>query len=77
MKQSTKINCYLIYCAEGRQKDSRARGANRSKMALTTIGQQIYPRNGGHPRHFFGNIMGYASCNHINDYLFQSSIACF
>ena len=37
---------------QGRRKESRARGANRSNRAPTTIGQQIYPRNGGHPRHF-------------------------
>ena len=54
-----------------RGKESRARGADRSKRAPTTLGQQIYPRNGGHPRHFLGNIMGYASHSHINDCLFQ------
>ena len=32
-------------------------------------------QNGGHPRHFLGNIMGYASHSHINDCLFQSNIA--
>ena len=37
---------------QGRRKESRARGDDRSKIAPTTIGQQIYPRNGGHPRHF-------------------------
>ena len=37
---------------QGHRKDSRARGADRSKKAPTTLGQQIYPRNGGHPRHF-------------------------
>ena len=47
------------------RKDSRARGADRSKRAPTTLGQQMYPRNGGHPRHFFGNIMGYAPHSHI------------
>ena len=62
---------------QGRRKDSRARGADRSKRAPTTLGQQMYPRNGGHPRHFLGNIMGYASHSHINDRLFQSNIACF
>ena len=25
-----------------------------SKSAPTTLGQQIYPRNRGHPRHFLG-----------------------
>ena len=49
-------------------------GADRSKRAPTTLGQQIYPRNGGHPRHFFGNIIGYASHSHINDCLFQLAI---
>ena len=39
---------------QGRWKESRARGADRSKRAPTTLGQQIYPRNGGHPRHFLG-----------------------
>ena len=62
---------------QGRRKESRARGADRSKRAPTTLGQQIYPRNGGHPKHFLGNIMGYASHSHINDCLFQSDIACF
>ena len=52
-------------------------GADRSKRAPTTLGQQIYPRNGGQPRHFLGNIMGYAFHSHINDWLFQSNIACF
>ena len=52
---------------QGRRKESRARGADRSKRAPTTLGQQIYPRNGRHPRHFLGNIMGYASHSHIND----------
>ena len=61
---------------QGRRKESRARGADWSKRALTTLGQQIYPRNGGHPRHFLGNIMDYASHSHINDCLFQSNIAC-
>ena len=46
-------------------------------MVPTTLGQKVYPRNGGHPRHFLGNIMGYASHNHINDCLFQSNIAGF
>ena len=64
-------------CYQARQKDSRARGANRRKRAPTTLGQQMYPRNGGHLRHFFGNIMGYASHSHINDCLFQSNIAFF
>ena len=41
----------------------------RSKRAPTTLGQQIYTRNGGHPRHFLGNIMGYASHSHVNDCL--------
>ena len=59
------------------RKDSRARGADRSKWAPTTLSQQIYPRNEGHPRHFLGNIMGYTSRSHINDCLFQSNIACF
>ena len=62
---------------QGRRKDSRARGADRSKRAPTTLGQQIYSRNGGHPRHFLGNIMGYASHSLLNDRLFQSNIACF
>ena len=62
---------------QGRRKDSRARGADRSKKAPTTLGQYIYSGNGGHPRHFLGNIMGYASHSHINDRLFQSNIACF
>ena len=62
---------------QGRRKGSRARGADRSKRAPTTLGQQIYPRNGGHPRHFLGNIVGYTSHSHINDCLFQSNIACF
>ena len=44
---------------QGRRKESRARGADRSKRGPTTLGQQIYPRNGWHPRHFLGNIMGY------------------
>ena len=60
-----------------RRKDSRAKGADRSKWTPTTLGQQIYPRNGGHPRHFFGNIMGCASHSHVNDCLFQSNIPCF
>ena len=34
----------------------------------------MYPRNGGHPRHFLANIMVYASHSHINDCLFQSNI---
>ena len=63
--------------SQGRRKESRARGADRSKRAPTTLGQQKYPRNGGHPRHFLGNIMGYASHSHINDCLFQSNIAYF
>ena len=62
---------------QGRRKDSRARGADRSKKAPTTLGQYIYSGNGGLPRHFLGNIMGYASHSHINDRLFQSNIACF
>ena len=53
------------------------KGADRSKRAPTTLGQQIYPRNGGYPRQFLGNIMGYASHSHMNDCLFQSNIACF
>ena len=61
----------------GRRKDSRARGADRSKRAPTTLGQQIYSRNGGHPTHILGNIVGQASHSHINDRLFQSNIACF
>ena len=52
-------------------------GQGGPTRAPTTLGQQIYPRNGGHPRHFLGNIMGYASHSHINDCLFQSNIACF
>ena len=60
-----------VVVRQGRQRESRARGADRSKRVPTTLGQQIYPRNGGHPRHFLGNIMGYASHNHINDCLFQ------
>ena len=56
---------------QGRRKESRARGADRSKRALATLGQQIYARSGGHPRHFFANIMGYAPYSHINDCLFQ------
>ena len=52
------------------RKESRAREADRCKRAPTTLSQQIYPRNGGHPRHFLGNIMGYASHSHINDHLF-------
>ena len=63
--------------SQGRRKESRVRGSDRSKRAPTTLGQQIYPRNGGHPRHLLGNIMGYASHSHINDCLFQSNIACF
>ena len=62
---------------QGRRKESWARGADRSKRAPPTLGQQMYPRNGGHPRHIFGNIMGYASHSHINHWLFQSNIACF
>ena len=62
---------------QARRKDSRAKGADRSKRAPTTLGQQMFPRNGGRPRHFFGIIMGYASHIHINDCLFQSNIACF
>ena len=62
---------------QGRRKDSRARGVDRRKRASTTLGQQIHPRNGGHPRHFLGNIIGYASLSHVNDCLFQSNIACF
>ena len=62
---------------QGRQKESRARGANRSNRAPTTLSQQKYPRNGGHPMHVLGNIMGYASHSHINDCLFLSNIACF
>ena len=62
---------------QGHRKDSRAKGADRSKRAPTTLGQQIHSRNGGHPRHFLGNIMGYASQCHINDRLFKSNIACF
>ena len=62
---------------QGRRKESRAGGPTGAKRAPTTLGQQIYPRNGGHPRHFFGNIMGFASHSHINDCLFQSNIACF
>ena len=65
------------YAKQGRQKENRAMGADRSKRAPTTLGQQIYPRNGGHVRHFLGNIMGYASHSHINDGLFHSNIACF
>ena len=62
---------------QGHCKDSRARGADRSKRAPTALGQQINSRNGGHPMHFLGNIMGYASHSHINDRLFQSySLAC-
>ena len=41
-------------CSQGRREESRAREADRSKRAPTTLGQQIYPRNGGHPRHFLG-----------------------
>ena len=55
---SSRVNFFLT---QGRRKESRARGADRSKRAPTTLGQQIYPRNGGHPRHCLGNIMGYAS----------------
>ena len=62
---------------QGRRKDSRARGDDRSNRAPTILGQQIYSRNGRHPRHFLGNIMGYASHSHVNDRLFQSNIACF
>ena len=62
---------------QGRRKGSRARGADRSKRAPTTLGQQIYSRNGGHPRHFSENNMGHVSQSHINDRLFQSNIACF
>ena len=62
---------------QGRRKDSRARGAGSNKRGPTILGQQIYPRNGGHPKHFFGNIMGYASHSHINDCLFKSNMACF
>ena len=66
--------CWPLHCEiwsiQGRRKEIRARGADRSKSATTTLGQQIYPRNGGHPRHFLGNIMGYASHSHINDCLF-------
>ena len=70
---------YLIrerFC-QGCRKDSRARGADRSKREPTTLGQQIYSRNGGHPRHFVGNIMCYASHSQIHDRLFQSNIAFF
>ena len=67
----------IFFYSLGRRKESRARGADRSKRAPTTLGQQMYPRNGGHPRHFLGNIMGYASDSHINYCLFQSNIACF
>ena len=56
----------MIQYDQARRKDNRARGADRSKKAPTTFGQQMYPRNGVHPRHFFGNIMGYASHSHIN-----------
>ena len=63
--------------SQARRKDSRARGADRSKRAPTTLGHQMYSRNGGHLRHFLGNIMGYVSHSHINDCLFQSNIACF
>ena len=62
---------------QGDRKESRARGADRSKRAPTTLGQQIHPRNGGHLRHFLGNIMGYASHSHINDCRLQSNIGCF
>ena len=68
---------FLSADMQGRRKESRARGADRSNTAPTTLGQQIYPGNGGYPRHFLGNIMGYASHSHINDCLFQSNIACF
>ena len=37
-----------------RRKDSWARRADRSKRPPTTLGQQMYPRNGGHLRHFLG-----------------------
>ena len=37
----------------------------------------MYSRNGGHPRHLFGTIMGYASHSHINDCRLQSNVAFF
>ena len=52
-------------------------GADRSKRAPTTLGQEIYPRNGGHLRHFLGNIMGYASHSHINDRLSNQIMLAF
>ena len=55
----------------------KGKGADRNKGAPATLGQQIYPRNGGHPRHFLGNIMGYASHSHINDCLFQQILLAF
>ena len=51
--------------------------AYRSKRAPTTLGQQVYPRNRGHPRHFQGNIMGYASHSHINDCLSNQILLAF
>ena len=62
---------------QGCRNESRARGADRSKRTPTALGQQMYPRNGGHPRHFLGNIMGYASHSHINDCLFQQILLAF
>ena len=62
----TPFTC--IHC-QGRRKDSRTRGADKCKRAPTTLGQQIYPRNGGHPMHFLGNIKDYSSHSHINDCL--------
>ena len=70
-------NPMLLGKNQGRRKESRARGADGSKKAPTTLGQQIYPRNGGHPRHFLGNIIGYASHSHINDCLSNQVLLAF
>ena len=69
--------CDDVCVRQGGRKESRAKGADRSNRAPTTLGQQIYLRNGGYPRHFLDNIMGYASHSHTNDCLFQSNIAYF
>ena len=54
MGQSSRENLLTIPFKQGGRKERRARGADRSKRAPTTLGQQIYPRNEGHPRHFSG-----------------------
>ena len=69
------INTYIHTYRDAGKKVGQ--GGPTGAKSTATLGQQIYLRNGGNPRHFLGNVMGYASHSQINDCLFQSNITCF